>query len=65
MAAALADVVAARKLKLDTDMLATTIIALIDGLWIEWCLDSSAVSRQTARDMVQHVLEARLGPIQR
>lgn len=65
MAAALADVAAERKLKLDTGTLATTIIALIDGLWIEWCLDSSAVSRQTARDMVQGVLEARLGPVQR
>jgi len=42
-----------------------TVIALIDGLWIEWCLDSSVVSRDSARAAVFDLLEARLGPLKR
>ena len=45
----LREIATARELKVDGEALAMTVIALIDGLWIEWCLDSSVVSRDTAR----------------
>jgi AcrR family transcriptional regulator len=51
--------------RVDAQALATTCIALTDGLWIEWCLDSSIVTRESARRTVYDVLEARLGKLQR
>lgn len=65
MAAAIGELAAARQVKLDPLSLATTIIALIDGLWIEWCLDPSLVTQQQAKDSVYDVLEARLGKLHR
>jgi len=62
---ALAEIAKGRKVKLDGEALAMTVIALIDGLWIEWCLDSSVVSRDSARAAVFDLLEARLGPLKR
>lgn len=62
---ALNEIAKARKVKLDGEALAMTVIALIDGLWIEWCLDSSVVDRDTARAAVYAVLEARLGVLSR
>jgi len=62
---ALAEIAKARKVKVDSEALAMTTIALIDGLWIEWCLDSSVVNRDTARGAVYDLLEARLGPLKR
>lgn len=62
---ALNEIAASRKLKADVEALAMTVIALIDGLWIEWCLNSSVVSRDSARAAVYDVLEARLGTLER
>jgi TetR/AcrR family transcriptional regulator, transcriptional repressor of bet genes len=62
---ALGEIAVARKIKTNGEALAMTVIALIDGLWIEWCLDSSVVNRDTARAAVYDVLEARLGSLQR
>lgn len=62
---ALNEIAATRKIKADSEALAMTVIALIDGLWIEWCLDSSVVNRDTARASVYDVLEARLGKLGR
>lgn len=62
---ALREIAGARRLKVDGEALAMTVIALIDGLWIEWCLDSSVVSRDTARAAVYDVIEARLGSLKR
>ncbi|WP_119270914.1 TetR family transcriptional regulator C-terminal domain-containing protein [Taklimakanibacter deserti] len=62
---ALGEIAVARKVKTNGEALAMTVIALIDGLWIEWCLDSSVVNRDTARAAVYDVLEARLGPLMR
>ena len=62
---ALAEIAQGRKLKIDGEALAMTVIALIDGLWIEWCLDSSVVNRDSARAAVYDLLEARLGPLKR
>ncbi len=65
MTAAIGELAAARQIKLDKVALATTIIALIDGLWIEWCLDPSIVTPLHAKDNVYGVLEARLGMLHR
>ena len=62
---ALNEIAASRKIKADGEALAMTVIALIDGLWIEWCLDSSVVNRDSARAAVFDVLEARLGKLSR
>lgn len=62
---ALSEIAQARKVEADGEALAMTVIALIDGLWIEWCLDSSVVNRDTARAAVYDVLEARLGGLKR
>ncbi|MGE0241314.1 MAG: TetR family transcriptional regulator C-terminal domain-containing protein [Parvibaculaceae bacterium] len=62
---ALAEIATARRIRADGEALAMTVIALIDGLWIEWCLDSSVVNRETARAAVYDVLEARLGALAR
>lgn len=62
---ALLEIAKTRKAKIDSETLAMTVIALIDGLWIEWCLDSSVVNRDTARAAVYDLLEARLGPLKR
>ena len=62
---ALAGIAAARDISIDGEALAMTVIALIDGLWVEWCLDSSVVNRDSARAAVYDVLEARLGPLAR
>jgi len=65
MARAIGEIAGLRAAPVDGGELATICIALIDGLWIEWCLESGVVSRQSARDAVYGVLEARLGPLQR
>jgi TetR/AcrR family transcriptional regulator, transcriptional repressor of bet genes len=62
---ALTEIAEARKVKIDSEALAMAVIALIDGLWIEWCLDSSVVNRDSARAAVYDLLEARLGPLKR
>ena len=62
---ALAGIAVARDISIDGEALAMTVIALIDGLWVEWCLDSSVVNRDSARAAVYDVLEARLGPLAR
>lgn len=52
-----------RSKRVDAKALATTCIALMDGLWIEWCLDSSVVTRDGAKRAVYDVIEARLGKL--
>ena len=54
-----------RKLVIDGGAFATIWIALIDGLWLEWCLDSRVISREAARDAVYRVIEASIGKLQR
>lgn len=65
LAGALDDIANARGVSLDAQDLATVVIALIDGLWIESCLDSKVVNRNGAREAVYGVIEARLGAIPR
>jgi len=53
----------ARGIEIDADRLATGYLALIDGLWLEWCLDETVIDRAAARAIATEFLEARLGPI--
>ncbi len=48
----------------DAPSLARSFIALFDGLWLEWCLDSRVVSPEDARNACYDLLEAKLGPLQ-
>ncbi|MGE3832171.1 MAG: TetR family transcriptional regulator C-terminal domain-containing protein [Parvibaculaceae bacterium] len=61
----LEEIAKARGMKVDAQGLATTCIALIDGLWIEWCLDATVINRESARAAVHDVIEARLGKVGR
>jgi len=54
-----------RSKSVDASALAMSCIALIDGLWIEWCLDSTVVTRDKAKAAVYDFLEARLGRLKR
>ena len=45
--------------------LALMLIALIDGLWLEWCLDSSVVSPKAAKQACYDLMEPHLGTIDR
>ena len=65
MARVIGEIAEARGTWVDGGELATVCIAIIDGLWIEWCIDSRMVSREMAQEAVYGVLEARLGPLQR
>lgn len=47
----------------DAKRLATMLIGLIDGLWLEWCLNPDAVSRKEARAACSELIESRLGPL--
>lgn len=53
----------ARGVEIDADRLATGFLALVDGLWLEWCLDDAVVDLPKARAIAIDFLEARLGPI--
>jgi AcrR family transcriptional regulator len=55
----------ARGVELDADRLALNFLALIDGLWLEWCLDDTAVQPDETRAAALAMLEAHLGPLGR
>ena len=59
----LAEVVAARGLTLDVRPLAQMLIALIDGLGLERCIEPRLLSPRAARDICISTLEAVLGPL--
>jgi len=48
----------------DARGLALTLTALIDGLWLEWCLDPTVFSPEQAKLTCYRLLEDRLGPLQ-
>ncbi|MCP5080438.1 MAG: TetR family transcriptional regulator [Alphaproteobacteria bacterium] len=50
--------------QVDAGLLATMLISLIDGLWLEWCLDEKILPRQKALSAVYHLLEPHLGALQ-
>jgi hypothetical protein len=54
---------AERQLDINAKRLATTTIALVDGFWLNWSLNSRFVSVQEAKRACIDMLEAQLGPI--
>lgn len=61
--AVLAEVVAARGLVLEVRPLAQMLIALVDGLGLERCIEPRLLSPKSARDICISTLEAVLGPL--
>lgn len=53
----------ARGLRIDAGALATTVIGLIDGLWLEQCIDPEAFDSTRARTACRGLLEPLLGPL--
>jgi len=49
--------------QVDAPALARNFIALVDGLWLEWCLDESVVTPQAAEAAGFEMLEAQVGPL--
>ncbi len=49
--------------QVDADLLATVLVSLIDGLWLEWCLDEHLLPREKALNAIYHVLEPQMGPL--
>lgn len=45
------------------DALATALIALLDGIWVEFCIAPEAMSREKARAAIDTLLRPQLGPI--
>jgi TetR/AcrR family transcriptional regulator, transcriptional repressor of bet genes len=60
---AIKSLAASRRRQVDASSLASSILALVDGLWIEWCLDPKILSRDDARNACYSMLEAQLGPL--
>jgi TetR/AcrR family transcriptional regulator, transcriptional repressor of bet genes len=54
-----------RGVETDADALAVTFISLVDGLWLERCLDAEVMSDVAAREACFRLLEAFLGPLPR
>jgi AcrR family transcriptional regulator len=52
-----------RGVEVDADRLALSFLALVDGLWLEWCLDDKAVKQGETRAAATEMLEAYLGPL--
>jgi TetR/AcrR family transcriptional repressor of bet genes len=52
-----------RGLKVDAAALATTIIALVDGQWLEQCIDPDSYDATRARAATRALLEPVLGPL--
>ena len=63
VARAIADLASARGLHLDPDELAISVIALIDGLWLEQGLDPALLSSSRSVAACQRMLEPILGPL--
>ena len=63
LAEEIAAVAAPRGKRTDAPALARNFIALVDGLWLEWCLDETIVTPQTAEAAAFEMLEAQVGPL--
>src|SRR5262245_58906968 len=53
-----------RRLTVGPAGLARNVIAMIDGLWLEWCLDPEALAPDDARRACLGLLEAKLGSLE-
>ncbi len=56
-------VASTRRRKVNAASLATAAIALVDGLWLNWSIDSRFISAEEAKRAVYDLFEARLGPL--
>ena len=56
-------VAAASGKRVDAPALARSFIALVDGLWLEWCLDETVVTPEAAEAAAFEMLEAQVGPL--
>jgi TetR/AcrR family transcriptional repressor of bet genes len=63
VAAAISDLAATRGLDIDPEGLAISVISLVDGLWLEQCLDPDLLTPERARAACQRLLEPILGPL--
>jgi TetR/AcrR family transcriptional repressor of bet genes len=63
LAEEIAAVAAERGIAVDGAGLARNVIAMIDGLWLEWCLDPEALAPDDARLACLGLLETRLGSL--
>ena len=59
----IATVAIARGRNVDAPTLARNFIALVDGLWLEWCLDATVMTPQDAEAAGFEMLEAQVGPL--
>lgn len=59
----IAAVAASRGKQVDAPALARNFIALVDGLWLEWCLDATVVTPESAEAAGFEMLEAQVGPL--
>ena len=64
LAEAIAGVAAERRLAVDAPSLARNVIAMIDGLWLEWCLDPEALALDDVRRACLGLVEAKLGSLE-
>jgi TetR/AcrR family transcriptional regulator, transcriptional repressor of bet genes len=63
LAAAIAEDAAAKGRQIDAAQLAVTLISLVDGLWLERCIDPDAMTEAAAETACLKLLEAFLGPV--
>jgi AcrR family transcriptional regulator len=59
----IAAVAKTRGRQLDASALARNFIALVDGLWLEWCLDDTVITPEDAEAAAFDMLEAQVGPL--
>lgn len=59
----IAAVARSRGKNVDAPALARNFIALVDGLWLEWCLDKTVVTPEDAEAAGFEMLEAQVGPL--
>jgi len=60
---AISDIASEQNLELDENAIARQLIALIDGLWLEYCLHSEGFSLEAARQDCYQFLQAQLGAL--
>ena len=63
LAAEITAVAAERGVPVEGHVLARSLIALIDGLWLEWCLDPSVLNLHDARQACFDLLECKIGAL--
>jgi TetR/AcrR family transcriptional repressor of bet genes len=63
VAGAITDLARQKGIDIDAEELAISLISLIDGLWLEQCIDPDLLTPERARSACLRLLEAVLGPV--